>query len=675
MRQILIKHLEMQHFKGVSHFGCDFGEQTDIFGANGTGKSTIMDAFTWCLFGKDSKDRTDSGRGAFGIKTTDKDGNVIDKLEHSVSITLCVDGVVVELKRVLCEKWTKKRGSTEVVMDGNETKYYWNGVEIKKGDFDKRIAEELINDSTFKVLTNPLHFCNLPWEQQKLMLSRIIGNVTYEDIKDENEEFMREYCLIKYNNMLGREDEYRKSVQATIRKTKEDINSTTHQIEGMKELVPEMPDVEALKEEESRLNGWNDEIDSILRSRANLEKSKYDKISKLNEQISKLRTKQMVIKQNTINAANESTNDARLKKSKLESDIRIAQMKVASMNKEYIDKENAKFARVSGLEAEIKGINADVERLRETWAKIYEEEYSEKEGFICPITNKACGDASAVQFNAEAFEKAKQVKLDNITKNGIYLNEEAKKKQRELDALNADGSLAALNNEIQELLDKVSAMISELNGMDVPDVITDIDVATIPEYMAIEAEVDKLEGEIKEVNTDNISLTEEQKARNKEIKERLTEIHEELGKVKVIDEQNAKIDSYETLVDEYAQRLADAEREEDILNAMRKAIDAEIERRCDEHFSMVKFKLSESQLNGGEVATCYAMVDGVKYQDLNSAKKVNAGLDIINAMCRHLQVYAPIFIDNAEGINELIDTDSQMIRLVVTEDKELKVYA
>ena len=67
------------------------------------------------------------------------------------------------------------------------------------------------------------------------------------------------------------------------------------------------------------------------------------------------------------------------------------------------------------------------------------------------------------------------------------------------------------------------------------------------------------------------------------------------------------------------------------------------------------------------------MVDGVPFSDLNNAGRINAGLDIINAICRFEEVYAPIFIDNAESVNKLLPVNSQSIRLIVSEHKTLVI--
>ena len=55
------------------------------------------------------------------------------------------------------------------------------------------------------------------------------------------------------------------------------------------------------------------------------------------------------------------------------------------------------------------------------------------------------------------------------------------------------------------------------------------------------------------------------------------------------------------------------------------------------------------------------------YSSLNSAKQINCGLDIINAICQFEGISAPIFIDNAEGVLQPLDTESQQVRLYVAD--------
>ena len=90
-------------------------------------------------------------------------------------------------------------------------------------------------------------------------------------------------------------------------------------------------------------------------------------------------------------------------------------------------------------------------------------------------------------------------------------------------------------------------------------------------------------------------------------------------------------------------------------------------------FKLVKWKLFDIQINGGLKETCELTLNGVPYTDLNSAAKVQAGLDIINSMSAIYDVSAPIFIDNREGVNSIPEVDAQVINLIVSRDQELKV--
>lgn len=94
----------------------------------------------------------------------------------------------------------------------------------------------------------------------------------------------------------------------------------------------------------------------------------------------------------------------------------------------------------------------------------------------------------------------------------------------------------------------------------------------------------------------------------------------------------------------------------------------------NEKFDMAEFKLFNQLVNGELEETCITLVEGVEYGGgLNNAARINVGLDIINTLCRHYNVTAPIFIDNAESVTDIIKTDAQQIQLIVSENSELLV--
>ena len=72
---IRLKSLTLLNFKGVRNQHIEFdATETTLLGENGTGKTTVFDAFWWLFFGKDS-----TGRKDFEIKTLDSNNKVIPK--------------------------------------------------------------------------------------------------------------------------------------------------------------------------------------------------------------------------------------------------------------------------------------------------------------------------------------------------------------------------------------------------------------------------------------------------------------------------------------------------------------------------------------------------------------------------------------------------------------------
>ena len=121
------------------------------------------------------------------------------------------------------------------------------------------------------------------------------------------------------------------------------------------------------------------------------------------------------------------------------------------------------------------------------------------------------------------------------------------------------------------------------------------------------------------------------------------------------------------------QKLADLEKWEFTALQFQKDKDAELLKRINGMFRYVSFSFVNEQLNGGEKLTCVCTVNGTPFLDVNNAGQINAGIDIINAICTAKGVSAPIFVDNAESVNQIIPSLSQIIRLVVTTDKELTI--
>ena len=122
-----------------------------------------------------------------------------------------------------------------------------------------------------------------------------------------------------------------------------------------------------------------------------------------------------------------------------------------------------------------------------------------------------------------------------------------------------------------------------------------------------------------------------------------------------------------------AQQIADLEKEEYTIQEFTRTKIRECESRINGLFHNVTFRLFDKTYEGNTYETCILLVDGVPFGAANTAGQVNAGLDIINTLCRFYGICAPIFIDNRESVNNLIHTESQIINLVVTTDNKLTI--
>lgn len=158
-----------------------------------------------------------------------------------------------------------------------------------------------------------------------------------------------------------------------------------------------------------------------------------------------------------------------------------------------------------------------------------------------------------------------------------------------------------------------------------------------------------------------------------ELSDSLAELSVRLQKREQIERAGVEITKLEEQGRTIAQQIADVEKREYIAAQFTKKKIEDCEQRINSMFSIVRFQLFDYTQEGNEFETCIPLIDGTPYAVANTAKQVNAGLDIINTLCRFNNISAPVFIDGAESINRYIDTLSQMIFLQVTSDKEIVI--
>lgn len=652
MRTIKLKSLSLFNFKGIRNLTLDFtNAETWIYGENGTGKTTVCDAFSWLLFGKDSKGRSDSN---FNIKTLDESGKPILKIEHYVSGLLSVDGKTVKLQRRYVEKWSKPRGTTEETLKNHQTEFYVNDVKLAtKQEYDSTVASILPEDVS-RMITNPFYFTSLNPDVQKSMLLDMAGDVTDEDVAGLKPEYVELLAQLSGKSLA----QYSKEIAARKKAIKDELVLIPSNIETANRLKPEEEDWVALDAELTEKRTKKAELEATLSDKSKLVEEEYKRKANIQKSIGEKRIS-LTKKENELRAtADKGRNDVSLKIRDMEYKLKLQEGDLVRMRNE-----------ISSYEEQIQRMNTELDTLRGQYRQISQEQLTYPDGaFVCPTCHRQleADDIAAKQHEMEAnFNQSKSARLQANSKKGkgIKATLEETKKKRE-DALAKVAELEAMIEQIKADIEAQKASMPE--SVDVRQLIeSDADcIVILNEISELE---NQLTMEAKTVDTTEL------KDGIKVLDSSISELVKRLAKREAIERADKEIETLEEKRISNNQALADLEKTEFVMLDFQKAKDNELMKRINGMFQLVSFSFVNEQLNGGEKLTCVCTIDGVPYPDLNDAKKLNAGLDIINAMCKVKGISAPIFIDNRERVNEIIPTISQIINLVVSHDKELTI--
>ena len=627
---IRINSMILQNFKGIKNLEINAsGESLKIYGDNATGKTTVFDAFTWLLFGKDSLGRSD-----FGIKTQDEYGNVMHNLEHSVECELAIDNSILTLKKVFVEKWTKKRGSAEAEFTGHETKYYINEVPSSKGEYIAKIAS-IIDETLFKIITNPLFFNeHMKWQDRRAILLNLCENISDEDILAKDDKFASLADELKGRTI----SEYKKIIQSKQAGINDELKTIPQRIDEANRAIADVPEVNEVEKAtiEKKIADLNDEIVAIKNG-----VSADSELIALKEKKRQIESKRCDIYE-------------------LEDKLTDYNKRLQNLNLETKDCER----NISHLYNLAKECEEKATKLREEWHIANNSQYVGDEK--CPT----CGQmlpAEMIETAKQIFNTAKVKELEEINAKGKKYAEEHKVHVAEHDKWAKKLSEVRLTmNDIEIAISRTEALITEKThafAEEKKTALAKIDMQIAEAEKTAQNERDNIGSKIypiqEQINEEKAKLAEIDKAilardLAEKQKQRIAELSE---REKALAGEYANLEKTAFLIDEFIKFKVEMLSEE-----------------INSHFKYAKFKLFDVQINGGIAECCEVTYKGVPYSDLNNAARINVGLDIINTLCKLNNMYAPIVVDNAESVTDIMPTVSQMICLVVSaEDKTLRV--
>lgn len=616
--------LSIRNFKGISSYTLDLGgSSASVYGNNAAGKTSLYDAFLWLLFGKDS-----SGRADFSIKPIGMDMQGVDvQVEGTM---LPDDGPAIALKRVYSEVWTRKRGDVAPVFTGHTTTYYVDGMPVNLGTY-KAAVESLVPENVFRVLTNPLYFCTgMKWQERRKMLFDAFGGIEDADIAATDERFMSLLALCGRYTV----DEYREAQKKLLRQANKELSLLPARIDEASRLIIEQDDPTPYDEE------YMGNLKRIEALNAAMEKSDIGDLvrreGELTLEISSVRNAEQM-------RINSEYNRAMDEYRKAESEVR-RQMDAAGMKEIEIER--------NGKMAEEARITHEMEILRSK----YSQAASSQMDSSCPTCGRPYGPE-----DAEAFETAKQKYLDEINEKGIALRADRDRVSGEI------SMLTVKYNAARSLVEQYRATVASMKPPTVPDFSEDA--------LALIA---KLKEELREVQNQQIIASSPALEKNRQITDEIAAIRQrnkeliDLGR-RCKTSQDARkrceelMEQQQLVADEagsYEEMIALCEEWSRVRASM-------VEASINRHFDLVTWRLYKEQINGGIEECCDALMNGVPYNDINGASKINSGLDIIGAFANVTGVSAPVFVDNAESVVDLFKPFGvQIIRLVVSENDE-----
>lgn len=641
-------NLTLDNFKGTKHFSLDLpnGCSAAVYGENGTGKTTLADAWSWLLFGVDYVGQSDSGNGGFQVQTKGTSG-----LDYAVSAVIEMDGERHTLRRVYKEQWIRKHGESQAVKTGNTTSFYLDDVPLKtKKQYDAFIDTIFPSREIGRTLTNPSYF---PKDldanaRRELLLKLFSPEITENSVITRHPELAR-LRTYKCYKTVEQYQSWAKAQRTAINKELDSIPGRIDEADKAKRqdvLTPE--DETALQRLQAEKGKLSMKINAIRSGSAQMDAAR--RRSEAEALLSQRRAAYM----GELLHANDALNaDAQ------------------ALRKEISDKERAVFLLKRNNEERIlfmEGIRKKIDHLGDEWQELHGNRFDESSA-ICPT----CGQPlppEQVQKAREKFNLARSETIRKIEEQGTQLRERLKRDsaavKEEQNTITAEEQELAT---LQEKLDKLAAAI-----------ITPPPFEETEEYQKLAREIDGIRQEeaVLKVSAEKKlePLLEQEEALSRQLEELTRKrmnseinqqqehrIQELIQKQKELNLQLTDLDDGLNLADQFI-RLRAMDLEEDI----------------NSHFEVVRWKLFDVQVNGGIKTCCEAMADNnngvfVEYgSNLNDGRRIQAGVDIIRAVSKATGVMAPIWIDGAGELTKELNVDSQIIRLYASGvDKVLRV--
>lgn len=644
--KIILESLEIKNFKGIESLEVKFGERTTIKGRNASGKTTILDSFLWCLFGKDS-----SGASEFSVKPKNADGTDKHHLDVDVLCTLVIDGQIKTFRRRLVEKWSTPRGASEPEFKGNTGEHFVNDVPTSATEYSRQISA-ICDEELFKLVTTSGAFNKMKDADRRRILSAMAGDVSDLDLAVG---FPAVLEAIQSGKTL---QQFRDEIKSKKRRVMDEKEQYPARLKENADMRPEPVDFSAFAKAEK------DTIAEIANIDNKLSASTGDMFAQNEKERISKEIKDLESQMDEVSASLTKERDS--KKSDLEVALKGLRSEYGQVSVSHSRAQDMFNRIVSDITAH----EATMEKIRKDWQTENARTCDVSVESSCPTCGTVFDENTLIEKKNEivqAFNADKLSRIDEIRNRGnseseyisnlkkdkekignevvgysdklASLEKEIKEVERKISELPTTRLLLDASTECQNLRSKRNALIPKLNIEIAPDVVAE----------ELKAKKAQLEVTLSEIRKELSKKGEIERAdiRKKELLDRQAELGQQVAEYEAIEHQILQFSMLKTEV---------------------------IEKSIADKFKRVRFKMFDYNVtNDGVREVCICTVYGVPYSDLNTAMKVNSDLDILNALSKHYGIHAPVFVDNAETINSIEEIDSQRIDMYVTLDEKLVI--
>lgn len=637
--QIKLKSLHPTNFMAYHDKTFTFGDTTKISGKNGSGKSSIVNGYMWLMFDTDLELHSNPK-----IRR-EINGQPVNDMDVSVEAVFDIDGKEVTARKVQKRTFSKDKTSYK-----DDNTYFINEVPKTLKAFNEYFGVDM---KLLQMCSNINAFLSKKDKDMREYLFSKVEDITDLDIAKKYEELAELVPLLEQYTT----EEIEKSNKASIAKTNKQIPILDGQIMEKTKDVTENADIDVAELELAR-NGLKEKIKEIKAKQEDISKQ-YEEYQKLSDGVLELKFELSDLQRKS----NEFNNHRRLKLEDKISDIQV-EVKLAS-NKATIYKNN-----IESEKNNLKYNQEGIEQERKNYKNASSVEFNKNE-LICPVCRREYSEEKKKEL-VDSFDKNKAEKLSQITDHGNYFKAEIEKCKQNIEEYEKEKK--EWEDKVFELQKSLKPLVDELEKLP-----QSIDISTTEEYKAIQSQIAEKEAAMQKGNSAD-EIRQSLNAELSEAEEQLLEVERQIAKADVSADEKRLAELKKQRMD-LEQSKADCEKVLDLLAELDKKKNQCLSENINALFGIVDWKLFDFNKSGGYKSVCVPTLDGKSILDITSNKgnRILGRLDIINSIQKIEGINCPVFLDDAESLDDeniakaVEILGCQAILLQVNNEYELKV--